>query len=256
MNGRLSKIAIILILFVTLVALSSPAIAAENATVTGDNVRVRSFPGLTIGYVAGEFMNGTRVEVTSETSFLSTIDGYTAPWYEVIFEGRKGYFVFGRYVKLAPGATINVDYPTENTDWSNRVARFVRDNLLSLGAKQSEIVKRLGKPISSTEIIGVEAGENVTNHRITYEGISFDIGGPNGEDNPPFSLTCTTDAYEFGGLKVGSPVEDVKRLLGETDRVDGDRLVFGTTLSAYLAAVFKIENGKVTWILLENVSYD
>ena len=165
------------------------------------------------------------MEVSSETSYLSTIDGYTAPWYEVTFEGGKGYFVFGRYVKLDPGATVNVDYPSERADWSNRVARFVRDNLVSLGASQSDIVERLGKPISSTEIEGVEAGLTVTNHRLTYDGISFDIGGPNGEDKPPFSLTCTTDAYDFGGLKVGSPVADVKRLLGEPSEVEGDTLM-------------------------------
>ncbi|MBN2223070.1 MAG: hypothetical protein JW765_00190, partial [Deltaproteobacteria bacterium] len=207
------------VIFVALVFFSIfPAVAAENATITGDNVRVRSNASLSFGYISGELMKGARVEVRSETSFLDTIDGFTAPWYEIIFEGRYGYYVFGRYVTVDPGATVNVDYPDENADWSNRVARYVRDNLVSLGATQSEIVRRLGKPISSENIIGVEAGETVTNRRITYDGISFEVYGPGPQDGYPYRLTCTSGAYDFGGLKVGSSMTDVKRLLGEPER--------------------------------------
>ena len=195
------------------------------------------------------------MEVRRESNFLNTIDGYTAPWYEIAYDGQTG-FVFGRYVKIDPGAKVDVDFPGKNADWSNRVARFVRDNLLSLGVRQSEIVKRLGPPVSSTEIENVEAGLPVTDHRLIYNGITFDIGGPNGEDNPPFSLKCTTDAYDFGELKVGSSVADVKRLLGEPSEVEGDTLMYRTILSAALSASFKIQNGKVTRIELWHVSYD
>jgi len=246
-----------LALFIAAAVFSSlPAFAAENATITGDSVRVRDFPCVSADCrIVNSLDRGTRVEVRCESHFLSTVDGYTAPWYEISYSEGTGY-VFGRYVKIDPGGTVNVDYPSERADWSNRVARFVRDHLVSLGAKQSEIVKRLGQPISSTELSGVEAGLTVTNHRLTYDGIIFEIYGPNGEDAGPFFLTCTADAYDFGGLKVGSSVADVKRLLGEPSEVKGDTLRYQTILSAEIGASFRIQNGKVTEIELWSVSYD
>jgi len=253
---KLSRIVLVPVILAALAVLVIPAIAAENATITGDGVRVRDYPCVSEDCrITNSLAKGTRVGVRCESNFLSTIDGYTAPWYEISYSEGTGY-VFGRYVTIDPGAKVNVDYPSGNADWSNRLARFVRDNLASFGTRQSEIVKRLGKPISSKEISGVEAGLSVTNHRLTYDGITFDIYGPNDEDRGPFSLTCTTDAYDFGGLKVGSSAADVKRLLGEPSEVKGDTLWYETILSAAMGASFRIQNGMVTRIELWKISYD
>jgi uncharacterized protein YraI len=257
MNSGLSRIALVTALLAALVALSAPAFTAENATITGDSVSVRSFPSVSplFGQVLGELTKGTRVEVTFETDSLDTLDGYTAPWYEIAYREQRG-DVFGKYVKLDGGITVNIGYPIGVKDHSNRVARFVRDELTSFGTSQSYIVKRLGEPISSTEREDIEAGATAINHTLTYDGISLEIKGVNGEDGYPFSLTCTTGSYNFGGLKVGSPVADVKRILGEPDRVDGDRLTYSTILSAIHSASFRIQNGKVTEITLSSRSYD
>ena len=193
------------------------------------------------------------MEVLTETDFLNTIDGYTAPWYEISYGGQTGY-VFGRYLKLDGGTTVDID-PTNR--YNNRITRFVRDNLALFGTSQLDIIKRLGQPISSTEYESVEAGLTVKNHRLTYDGISFEISGQNGDDDGlAFSLTCTTGSYNFGELRVGSPVTDVKRILGEPDRVDGDRHTYSTILSAIHSASFRIQNGKVTEITLSSLSYD
>jgi len=250
-----TRVIITAMLTAVIIAASITAVAAENATITGDSVMVHGNPSLSPGRIAGDLARGARVEVKSETTFLSTIDGHTAPWYEIVFGGKTGY-VFGRYVTIDPGAKVNVDYPDKNADYSNRVARFVRDNLASLGATQSEIVKRLGPPVSTREIVSVDLDRITPDHAITYDGISFEIYGTNGADGSPYRLTCTSGSYSFDGLKVGSSEADVRTFFGGPGRADGDHLIFDAMLSAYLSAVFRIENGKVTWIRLENVPYD
>jgi uncharacterized protein YraI len=251
---KLSNAVFVSLALAALVALSFPAFAAENATITGDNVRVRSFPSVSPSFakVLGELARGARVEVRSETDFLDTVDGYTGPWYSIAYGGESG-FVFGRYVKIDRSATVYI-YPENRT--SELILRYIRDNLASFGTSQSYIVKRLGQPIKSLEREDIEAGAPATNHTLVYDGISFDVFGRSGEDMPPFSLTCTTDAYDFGGLKVGSPVADVKRVLGEPNSVDGNWIEYFATGSAAFGASFKIQNGKVVEIRLSALPYD
>jgi hypothetical protein len=98
MSIRFTAENVLLVFIAALAALSAPAIAAENATITGDGVRLRMMPS-TSGEIVQAFKKGTRLEVVSKTDFTDTIDGNTASWYEATGGGRTG-FVFGKFVEL------------------------------------------------------------------------------------------------------------------------------------------------------------
>jgi hypothetical protein len=77
MSHSISK-AVLMTILLALAALVIPAFAAENATITGDGVRIRDVPSVT-GRIVETVNKGTRVEVRGITPFSDTIDGYTAP---------------------------------------------------------------------------------------------------------------------------------------------------------------------------------
>lgn len=83
--------------------------AVENATVSGDGVRIREAPG-TSGKIVGSVNKATRLEVTGRSPVTETIDGHLDSWYAVIFQGKPGY-VFGRFLTLDAGAVVGAEGP-------------------------------------------------------------------------------------------------------------------------------------------------
>jgi len=71
--------------------------AAENATITGDALRIREKP-TTDAAVVGTLNKGARVEVLAHTDATDSIDGFTGYWYYIVYKGTYGY-VYGKYVK-------------------------------------------------------------------------------------------------------------------------------------------------------------
>jgi hypothetical protein len=98
------RVVIIPLILAALVTLSAPAFAAENATITGDDVRLRAMPS-TSGAIVQVFKKGARVEVVSKTDFTDTIDGNAAPWYEATGGGKTG-FVYGKFIELDSGMAV------------------------------------------------------------------------------------------------------------------------------------------------------
>lgn len=74
------------------------AAGADNATITGDGVRLRGEPG-TGGAVVASLDRGTRVEVVFRTGSVQTIDGDTYFWY-FVNAGQKGGYVYGRFIAI------------------------------------------------------------------------------------------------------------------------------------------------------------
>lgn len=74
------------------------AAAADNATITGDGVRMRGETS-TNSEVIATLNKGTRVEVISRTSVFDTIGGDSAFWYYVGYGADTG-FVFGRFIAI------------------------------------------------------------------------------------------------------------------------------------------------------------
>jgi len=74
------------------------ATAADNATITGDSVRMRWEPN-TNAEIITTLNKGTRVEVVSRSGVYQTIGGDSAFWYNVTYGKDSGY-VFGRFVAI------------------------------------------------------------------------------------------------------------------------------------------------------------
>jgi hypothetical protein len=68
------------------------------ATIAGQGLRMRSIPG-TGGHIITSFPKGEKVAVASRTAWEDTIDGITAPWYEV-GKGWAAGWCFGGYLSL------------------------------------------------------------------------------------------------------------------------------------------------------------
>lgn len=274
MKGIFSKIILVLPLFVLFIILSSPAISADNATITGDGVRMRNYPYASgNNHVLKSLNSGTRIEVLERTDSTDTIEGHTAPWYKIKHVGNTGY-VFGKYVELDEGISIYVIDPSSIEYFNIQLIRFVYSGLYAFGTKDSEIIEKLGQPISVTEYKGFGIFEGEIYHRLTYEGISFELYGPAGEGSI-WAMRCATNLYEFSGFRVGSPVEDVKCILGKPnmigdgmiryryssekdtfmnpDQIEGDILTYYNFPEA---ASFRIINGKVTEIAIYFDAYD
>jgi hypothetical protein len=81
--------------------------AGENASVSGDGVRIRETPG-TAGTIIGSVSKGTRLAVTARASLSETIDGHLDFWYAVLYQGKKGY-IFGRFLALDTGVIISAE---------------------------------------------------------------------------------------------------------------------------------------------------
>jgi len=80
------------------------AMAAENATITGDGLRLREGP-TTEAKILDSMDKGTRVEVLAHTDFTDSIDGFTGYWYKIVYKGTIGY-VFGKYINTDIGVYV------------------------------------------------------------------------------------------------------------------------------------------------------
>ncbi len=87
----------VIIALLLFLAAGLDARAAENATITGDALRIREKP-TTDAAVVGTLNKGARIEVLAHTDATDSIDGFTGYWYYIIYKGTYGY-VFGKYVK-------------------------------------------------------------------------------------------------------------------------------------------------------------
>ena len=271
MESRLSKMTFLFLLFAALVVVAVSAYDAdtyasvdkigilvndpnfdiptgtENATVTGDDVRVREVPSIWGG--AMEYpqegnpvglRKGTRIDVYARTDSTDTINGRTAPWYQTKYE----MWIFGGFVKLDQGVEVpSVSLPSGNSDL---MARFFEEGLHSFGSTKSEIVKRLGQPNSVTESKGYNKGDFFS--EMAYDGLRIlTYTADNGITI--CELTCTSDAYDFGGVKVGYSVTDLDRVFGNQEHelsrhTDGSEYyIYWIQSRVYVS--FKIERERV-----------
>ena len=221
MESRLLKQTLVFLLFAALATLG-PGHPAENATITGDGVRVRVLPSVSADQYGNELLyKGTRVEVKEKTDYSDTVDGYSAPWYGIVYNGQIAY-VFGRYVDVDEGVTLDILHPDPTDFFFDQISRFVDDGLKEFGKTDSEIIAKLGPPVSSKEYDGIMVAyfyEGMKFHTLTYDGITFEMFGPAGNGTIS-EMTSTSGLYKFNGLKVGSSVEDVKRKLGAPYLID------------------------------------
>jgi hypothetical protein len=245
----------------TVVVISKPL--EPNATITGDKVNVRTGPA-DWKHTWGTLDEGTRVEAKNVLDLTDTIDGYTAPWYYIEF--KKGLltnadsgYVFGRYVNLDPRTTVP-PLPRSNEWYFDPIERFIQKGLHVFGNSESAIVKKLGRPISITEGKSeydyTPSGYRIE-RRLTYPDIVIDIRKDTKTDpDNIYKLSITTGAYEFGGLKVGSTVADVERVLGTPAEKTGESHTYHDSGLGVHDAVFKMRDGVVIEIILDTTYYD
>ena len=88
--------------FVCLISSRAAAAAADNATITGDGVRMR-WESRTDAEIITTLNKGTRVEVINRSQVYQTIGGDSAFWYYVTY-GKDSGFVFGRFIAIDPAA--------------------------------------------------------------------------------------------------------------------------------------------------------
>lgn len=81
-----------------------PAIANDNATITGDGLRVRENPSLE-GRKIGTVNKGYRVEALAHSDRTDSIDGFTGYWYYIVYKNLSGW-VFGKYIQVDIAAPI------------------------------------------------------------------------------------------------------------------------------------------------------
>lgn len=244
MRARTLKTIFLPVVILACVAMSIPAFSADNATITGDGVRLRDVPATT-GFIVGSANKGTRVEVNGVTAFSETIGGDTAPWYIISHNENSVAFVFGKYVAVDEGVGIP---PLEEP-----VIYFVMTGLDMFGTEEPDVIKNLGEPISVTE---EECVDCFTGHYyiiamryLTFEDIyaSFEVL-ENGVRHL-IGIIFITDTYSIWGLKVGDSVEEVKQVLGTPVEMTEDTL-FYSNLSGWTNASFKTENGAIKEIFL------
>jgi hypothetical protein len=263
MESRLLKRTLAFLFLAALIALSFPAFAAENATITGDDVNVREQPAVWERNY-GTLDKGTRVDAQYVSDFTDTVDGVTTPWYfikcgEGLLNWGDSGFVFGGYIELDPGATVS---PLERnlSGYVDPIERFIQRGLHAFGADEAAVVKTLGRPASIKEYD--PRGEcaylaYAFGRRLAYRDIVIEIRretktGP--EDI--HRLSTTTGAYEFGGLKVGSAAADVERVLGTPFEKTGQSLTYRDGIMVVHEAVFKLRDGVVTEIILDTTYSD
>jgi len=231
-------------LVIGLLFLAGGTRAEDNAVITGDGVRVRTQPSV-FSDMRGTLDRGARVQVISRTDFTDTIDGVSAPWYGIDY-GRYGGYVFGRYVTLDPGV---VPLPLPTTDiYGDRVSRFIVRGLHMFGRSEQDVVKTLGRPAGRVHetSTGLITGVNT----LTYNGLV--IGVWEVEDGKTFVYTgdCTTPAYEFDTVKVGSTFWDIQRVLGPPTEpyAAGDETITYYNISGFQWVTFTVKNENVVKI--------
>jgi hypothetical protein len=244
---RLILVAIIMVLVLS----SFYAYPAENATITGDGVRVRDIPSVWSAHISSVLDKGARVELVAKTEFIDTIDGRSAPWYDIRATG----WVFGGFVAVDEGISI----PLVSFTSEDRLLKtvFVLNGYNAFGVRKSEIKKNLGKPLSEITKKGTCAesyGMEYSYYTLVYKDVIF-RGWNWNEGDDLYSVTYTTDAYDFYGLEVGCSVADVERVLGPGNRYTYADGVDGLSYSGekyefvgWNGVDFKLRDEKITAI--------
>lgn len=119
---------VVILVLIFVLTLPIFAIAAENATITGDGLRVRDLPN-TKAKILANLDKGTRVEVLYHTNSTDSIDGFTGYWYYIAYKSVFGY-VFGKYINADVGVFIpsETDYVAPPPD-TNKGAANLEDIL-------------------------------------------------------------------------------------------------------------------------------
>jgi hypothetical protein len=246
---RIPRIILVPLLFAALVALSAPAFGAENATITGDGVRVREAPS-TLAEIVETVNKGMRMEVVAKTDFSDTIEGRTSPWYK--FRGWNEHlprYVFGAFVKLDAG----VEVPTVSLKSGDKdlMTAFIVEGLFAFGKHKSEVEKKLGPPLSETKERGQpmpgNEGFEFYLYTLLYDGVVI-RGTESDEAEWIYEVSYTSDAYDLGGVRVGCSVEDVERVLGPAfkDPENPSHMYYGGQMYYYLQLV--TDEGRVAEI--------
>ncbi len=81
-----------------------PVLAVDNATITGDGLRVREKPSLE-GKKLGSVNKGYRVEALAHSNHTDNIDGFTGYWYYIVYKDLSGW-VFGKYIQIDIATSI------------------------------------------------------------------------------------------------------------------------------------------------------
>jgi hypothetical protein len=238
MHKRVSIISTLFLVFSIFAAICAPAYPADNAVVTGDGVRVRNQPSVRED-ITGVLSRGTRVEVVEKTNFRDTIDGFTEPWYEIVHGAVIG-FVFGKFIALDSGISV----PLMRTDefYGDPTSRFIMRGLHTFGKNESDVIKTLGKPISRNDQKG--SGLVVSVSTLTYDGLVIGIRGLEDKRRLVYTVSCTTGAYMFDGLRIGSSRSEVETLLGITHNAEKDFLTY-LDITGFHWVSFTIRDGKV-----------
>jgi Bacterial SH3 domain len=100
----MKKIIYILTATSLIILFALPVMAADNATITGDGLRVRDKPALN-GNKVGSLNKGYRVEAVSHSDHTDSIDGFTGYWYFIVYKNLSGW-VFGKYIQIDIRASI------------------------------------------------------------------------------------------------------------------------------------------------------
>ncbi|MBN1573257.1 MAG: SH3 domain-containing protein [Deltaproteobacteria bacterium] len=87
-----------------IIVFALPATAVENATITGDGLRVREKPTLD-GRKLGTVNKGYRVEALAHSNRTDSIDGFTGYWYYIVYKDLSGW-VFGKYIQVDIAAPV------------------------------------------------------------------------------------------------------------------------------------------------------
>jgi hypothetical protein len=107
MLAKIIKASKTLLLLWLLLTMAVSAYSAENGTITGDRVRVRSEPSLS-GKILTHLNKEARVEVITRTATAQMINDNYHVWYYINHDGLLGY-VFGHFVKLDKFTLIPVE---------------------------------------------------------------------------------------------------------------------------------------------------
>ena len=247
MSKRRLMIAVLPVFLLAFVALPTTGYGTDNATITGDGVRLRAFPSANEGILM-EFKNGTRVEVLSQSDFTDTIDGCTARWYYVQYEEEyrtASGFVFGCYV--AVDREVTVPPLLGGIGYDDMIMYFVWKGITAFGQNRAAVINNLGRPISETTE-SYEYGGKIYRHPLTYDGVVIETLEDVIGLRCVASVTVTSGAYNFCGLKVGSPVPDLERIFGRRYKFSYSEDSVGYGVGSYYFVSFKVKDDKITQI--------
>jgi hypothetical protein len=129
--------------------------------------------------------------------------------------------------------------------------------LYAFGKTRSEVTKRLGPPLSvekETHESIIAPGELLNVYVLSYD--SLVITGLEYNEDPGCiaSTTYTSDAYDLGGLKVGSPASDVERIFGPQCEKQVDTVSYGCRGQFYHNLAIEVENERIKEITFENTA--